>query len=163
MYRINIYLEIEKDAMQTTRNKYGYVLSYLDKKGNPYERCGFGERIGTKNQVTLSAMIDALKRVNQSCEIHIHTQNDHVCGMMDNCIDSWVSRGFVTAKGKEIANLEEWQQVAKLTRAHLIKMEKGYHEYTEKLKYEMRRHYEENMGKDVAPDEVREATGSGQC
>lgn len=134
MYRIEMYLEIGLESLQSTENQYGYVLVCGEDTTS-----GFGERTGTKNQVTLSAMIEALKRINQSCEIHIHTSNDYVVGMMNNCIDNWICNGYTTSKGKEIANVDEWQQVTRLTRLHLVKMEKGIHEYTEWLKYEMRR------------------------
>lgn len=138
MYRVDIYLEIELDALKTTRNRYGYVLE-CEKNGKTHTLSGYGERIGTKNQVTLSALIDALKRLNQNCEVHIYTSNDYVVGMINNCLDAWIRNGYKTAKGVDIANIEEWQQVAKLMKYHLVKTEKGNHVYTEKMKYEMRR------------------------
>ena len=139
MYRVDIYLEIELEIMKTTRNCYGYLLECSTKEGVPHTVNGFGERIGTKNQVTLSALIDALKRINQSCELCIHTSNAHVAVALQKSVKHWVANGYKTVKGKDIANIEEWQQVAKLTSIHLLTVEQGYHQYTEWLKYEMRR------------------------
>lgn len=58
-------------AWQTAQ--YGWVLEYVDSRGNLRTKGGFGEAEGTETAISIRALGDMLSHLNRPCRVHIHT------------------------------------------------------------------------------------------
>lgn len=137
MKRADIFLKVSSNNPKAMERKYGYVLEYKA-DGEERTREGFGEEVGTCHQVTLKALIEAMGRFHEPCEICIHSEDTFVLNMMEYNLESWANHEFQTAKGKPVANQEEWMQIWELSKEHLILTEPGEHEYSGWLLSEMK-------------------------
>lgn len=138
MQRVDIYIETDSTSPRTQARKYGYVLE-CELRGRPVTREGFGQTEGTYNQSVLTALTEALARIKQPCEIHIHSGNEFVLNMVDNNLSKWAAGGFLSSSGRPVANREEWERVWNLLRRQLTVTEHGSHAYTGWLRTEMER------------------------
>ena len=137
MKRADIFLEMSNHSMKTMERQYGYVLQ-CEVAGENKTREGFGMATGTYHQVILLALIEAMERFHEPCEICIHSEDAFVLNMMEYNLESWANNEFQTAKGKPVANQEEWMQIWELSKEHLILTEPGEHEYSGWLLSEMK-------------------------
>lgn len=110
MRMTRIYIAIDSRSPRITKKNYGYVLE-CEVSGEARTREGFGTVTGTYHQATLTALIKALERFTQKCELHIHTEDMFVLNMMLKNLDAWEANGFTTSKGSPVANREEWMEV----------------------------------------------------
>lgn len=138
MQRVDIYIAIDSASTRISKKMYGYVLE-CEVSGQAKTREGFGTAEGTYHFGELTAMIAALERLKQPCEVHIHSENDFVLSMLERNLRTWAAAGFVTTKGKPVANKELWMIVWKLSQKHLVKTVPGKHPYSEWLKEEMKK------------------------
>ncbi|GAA6410623.1 hypothetical protein K040078D81_47400 [Blautia hominis] len=138
MQRVDIYIETDSTSPRTQARKYGYVLE-CELRGRPVTREGFGQTEGTYNQSVLTALTEALARIKQPCEIHIHSGNEFVLNMVDNNLSKWAAGGFLSGKGKPVANREEWETIWNLLKGQMTVTEHGGHAYSGWLKNEMER------------------------
>lgn len=129
MWMTHIYIATDSSSPRVTEKRYGYVME-CEASGEIRTREGFGRITGTYHQAILTALIESLQRFNQGCEVHIHTEDTFVLNMYQKNLKAWVSNGFITSKGKPVANREEWMKLAELTREHLVLAEPGKHTYT---------------------------------
>lgn len=138
MFEVHIYIETDSHIPRISDKRYGYVLECHTAAGIR-TRGDFGKISGTYHKATLIAMIEAMKRLNQTCEVHIHTSDTFVLNMMDYNLERWAGNGFKTGKGEPVTNPEEWKQLWILKRQQLITTVPGNHEYSEWLIDEMKR------------------------
>lgn len=68
----------------------------------------------TKNRAELLVLNEALNRVHKECRIVIHTDSDYVAAGFHTWINHWKETGWITARGKPVANREEWQKTLNL-------------------------------------------------
>lgn len=129
MYEVEIYITTDSVSPRECERKYGYVLE-CQKNGNALTREGFGKITGTWNKATLKAITEAMERVNQSCQLTIHTENEYVLNMMDHNLSKWAGNGFATSRGKPVTNREEWIQLWEHAKKHIIRTAPGRHSYT---------------------------------
>lgn len=127
--QVNIYIECD-NSLKNTEKKYGYVLQCFTKRGEQ-TREGFGKIQGTAHKVTLHAMIEALERMTQPCEITVYTTNTFVANMYDHYLQDWAKRGFKKTPIEPIANAKEWEKIWKEAQKHTIKMQPGKHTFSE--------------------------------
>lgn len=137
MQQVNVYIETDSTSPRAAKRKYGYVLECMA-RGQTVTREGFGEVNGTYNAATLEGLKEALGRIREPCEIHIHTENGYVLNMVDNCLRKWQESGFVNGKGKPVANKEEWEIIGNLLKKQIVKTKHGTHIYARWLKREMK-------------------------
>lgn len=137
MIETHIYIETDSISSKTTEKQYGYVLE-CKIAGEIKTREGFGKVNGTYHNAVLTAMVEALGRFNQSCEIYIHTENKFVLNMLELNLVKWAGNEFLTSKGKPVTNQEEWMRIWNLSTKHLILTEPGSHIYSGWLQSEMK-------------------------
>lgn len=138
---VHIYIETDSTSPRTMVRNYGYVLECI-RLGRPKTRAGFGQAEGSWNKVVLQAILEAVKRLNRSCEVYIHTRNEYILCMLENNLEHWAAAGFMGSKGKPVANREEWEQLWRLGQEHLLLTEPsgaGRHAYSRWLLDEMGR------------------------
>ncbi len=115
---VHIYIETDSISPREIRRRYGYVLECKVLE-NTRTRDGFGTVEGTWNKAVLTALSEALERLVRPCEVHVHTRNGYVLGMMENNLEHWAAAGFIGSRGRPVANREEWESVWRLIQEHL--------------------------------------------
>lgn len=145
MYEVHIYIETDSISPRPTNKQYGYVLECRTAAGDLRTREGFGRFCGTYNRVVLRGIIEAMNRLNQPCEVHVHTENDFVVNMIERNLEHWAAEGFLTTKGTPVANREEWEQLWKLAQTQLLFAGAGRHAYYSWLLSEMERRKNEQQ------------------
>lgn len=141
MFEVHIYIDVDNISAKPTSKWFGYVLE-CKALGGVITREGFGHILGTYHRATLVAMAKAMERLNQSCEVHIHTEDEFVLNMLENNLDHWAANGYITTKRKRIANKEEWMKIWELSNKQLILTEPGEHSYTKWLQGEIEKRKE---------------------
>ena len=93
----------------------------------------------TANQSELIVLIEALKRMREPCSLIIFTESEYVAaGYRNGWVDKWLQSGWMTAKGKEVANRAEWEELDELLSCHEFSFETAKaHEYRMWLKNEV--------------------------
>lgn len=96
---------------------WGAILMY---KGVCKEISG-GCAQTTNNRMELTAVIEALKCLNQPCEVEIYTDSSYVYnGFAEGWIWNWRKNGWKTAAKKPVENVELWQELLELAGIHRI-------------------------------------------
>ncbi len=138
MKKADIYIKTDSSSPKQTEKWYGYVME-CKVAGEIKTREGFGKITGTYHKAVLTALIEALERFKEPCEIYIHTEDVFVLNMIELNLAVWAEKEFQTTKGKPVANQEEWAKIWDLSNKHLLLTEPGEHGYTEWLLTEMER------------------------
>lgn len=138
MQKVNVFIAIDNISPKPTEKKYGYILE-CDVKGEAVTREGYGQTYGSYHKAVLMAIADALERFNKKCNITIHTEDDFVLNMMQKNLHRWAENGFLTTKGKSVANNEEWSRVWSLAEKQNIQTKPGAHAYSNWLHGKLRK------------------------
>ena len=96
---------------------WGAILKYED---NIKEINGFSKDT-TNNIMELTAVIEALKQLNRSCNIIITTDSNYVKNGITKWIHNWKLNGWKTANKKPVKNKDLWMQLDELSKQHQIK------------------------------------------
>ena len=94
--------------------------AWLDASGHERELWG-GQLQTTNNRMELTAVIKALSVLTRSCRVAIYTDSEYVRNGITTWIHGWKKRGWRTADGKPVKNVELWQQLETLANAHDVK------------------------------------------
>ena len=95
---------------------WGAVLKYED---NVKEISG-GEDKTTNNRMELSAVIEALKLLKESCSIVLTTDSTYVKNGITEWIHTWKKNNWKTSTKKPVKNVELWKELLELTKNHKI-------------------------------------------
>ena len=76
----------------------------------------------TNNQMELSAAIQGLKALNESCHVDLFTDSKYVMDGITNWIHNWKKNNWKTAAKKEVKNKELWQQLDQLMEHHEVQL-----------------------------------------
>ncbi|MFN9449594.1 MAG: ribonuclease HI [Rubrivivax sp.] len=79
-----------------------------------------GEPGTTNNRMELSAVIQALKALKGPSQVALYLDSEYVRNGITTWIHNWKRRGWRTADGKPVKNVDLWQQLDALTQGHLI-------------------------------------------
>lgn len=142
MFKTHIYLAVDSVTPRETVKKYAYILA-MDGKRKTIGHHGSSK--GTYHNVVLIAVLDALGRFTQNCEITIHSEDCYVLGMLQNNLDHWEENGYMTARGKPVRDADLWKQIQKYRKFQKILVEPGTHKYCEDLQKEMERRKESEL------------------
>jgi ribonuclease HI len=79
------------------------------------------EQHTTNNRMELMAVIMALKSLKQhTYDIHVTTDSKYVQQGITIWINQWKRRGWKTADGKEVKNLDLWMELDRITKQYKI-------------------------------------------
>lgn len=134
MYVVHIYAEADSAAPKESERMTGYVLECEGKQRTVED---FNLRTATYHAAILSTLCTALSRINQSCEVHIHTQNTYILNMIENNLPAWAGNGFCKKTGDPIRNDGLWKRFWGFYQKHLIVVEPGIHPYLNWMQDEM--------------------------
>lgn len=137
MERVNIYTYTTIKGPGTKSGTYTYILEYITKKG-PATLTMQGElEEVTEHQAHLKMLTEAAGRLKKPCEIVLYTDSAYIQRGIDSWMENWISAGWVNARGKPVANMDEWKRVAELLEHHTITFETGTkHSYSSWLQME---------------------------
>lgn len=112
---------------------WGAILVY---KGKEKEICG-GEAETTNNRMELTAVIEALSRLKEPCEVLVTTDSKYVCDAVEKkWVYSWQKNGWKKADKKPALNVDLWMKLLPLLEEHDVtfKWVKGHngHPYNER-------------------------------
>ncbi len=79
-----------------------------------------GEDPTTNNRMELTAVIEALAALKRSCRVTVHTDSQYVKNGITEWMRQWERRGWRTADGKPVKNLELWQALDRQVRRHTV-------------------------------------------
>ena len=143
MMQTHIYIAVDSCSPRSSEKNYSYILECIV-SGEPVTRDGYGQTEGSYHKAVLEALADALERFTKECDITIHSENDFVLNMLTMNLPAWAENGFLTAKGKPVANQEQWMRVHEASKKHVIHTETGRHSYSGWLSGEINRRKEQN-------------------
>ena len=109
MQDVNIYIETSFHGPARKDGEYLYLLECI-RNGAPATREGRRamER-ATENQLALTALAEALGRLNCPCELRIYTTCQHIINAMQNSwARQWQKNEWRNAKGTHVKNADLW-------------------------------------------------------
>lgn len=119
MREVNIYAKTSMKGMKSQDGVGVYVISMIA-GGKEVTKSNKTDLIAmTPNAAELKTIIEALKRFNQGCKLHIYTDSSYVTGYYD-WLPKWKAKGYKNAKGEPVANVELWKELDKLLKAHEV-------------------------------------------
>lgn len=96
---------------------WGTILRY---KGNEKELSG-GEKETTNNRMELTAVIEGLKALKETCEVDVLTDSQYVVnGIMMGWAKSWQQNGWKKKDKKPALNSDLWQELLDLLDVHKV-------------------------------------------
>lgn len=96
---------------------WGCVLIY---NGIEKELSGF-ENNTTNNRMEMRAVIEALSRLREPCNIDLYSDSAYVVNaFLQDWVSSWIRKGWVNSEGKSVKNDDLWQQLIALAGKHNI-------------------------------------------
>lgn len=140
MQDVNIYIETSIHGPARKNGKYIYILEYIKGDGTPETRGGRGEaEAATENQLALTALAEALNRLNRICCLRIYTNCQHIHNAMDNSwARQWQKNGWVSARGKPVKNAELWERVLDQLDRHLYTFTGEEHSYRDWMQSQLK-------------------------
>ncbi len=96
---------------------WGVLLRY-----NGHEKTLYGaEALTTNNRMELMAAIQGLESLKRPCRVHLVTDSQYVQKGIDEWLAGWKRRGWKTAAGKPVKNVDLWQRLDRATSGHVIR------------------------------------------
>ena len=96
---------------------WGAILRYQDREKELHG----GERETTNNRMELTAAIEALKALNESCRVDVYTDSVYVRDGITRWLARWEARGWRTAAKKPVKNQDLWMELADLVEKHDVR------------------------------------------
>jgi ribonuclease HI len=93
--------------------------AWLSIGGHEKELWG-GETLTTNNRMELTAVIEALSAIKRQSSVVIHTDSEYVRQGITAWIHNWKKRGWKTAQGKPVKNIDLWQRLDAVAAAHVV-------------------------------------------
>lgn len=95
---------------------WGALLTF---NGTEKELSG-GERATTNNRMELMAAIQALEALNRPSRVSLHTDSEYLRNGITSWLANWKRRGWKTAAGKPVKNIELWQRLEAALSQHEV-------------------------------------------
>jgi len=80
-----------------------------------------GESDTTNNRMELTAVIEALRALNRSCEVVAHVDSTYVMKGVTRWMAGWKRNGWKTASRQPVANQDLWQSLDTELARHTVR------------------------------------------
>ncbi|MCG6873994.1 MAG: ribonuclease HI [Betaproteobacteria bacterium] len=80
-----------------------------------------GEPETTNNRMELAAVINALASLKRPCTVEIYTDSQYVRNGITEWLAQWRRRGWKTADGKPVKNLDLWHDLEREAGRHKVR------------------------------------------
>ena len=75
----------------------------------------------TNNVMELTAVIEGLKALKESCKVILYSDSSYVVNAItENWLTAWEKNGFKTANKKPVKNRELWEELSLLLKKHEV-------------------------------------------
>ena len=74
-----------------------------------------GEKETTNNRMELKAVIEALKRLKEPCEIELFSDSTYVLKSINEWLENWIKKDF-----KNVKNVDLWKEFLEVSKNHKI-------------------------------------------
>ena len=96
---------------------WGAVLMF---QGNQKEISG-GAKNTTNNIMEITAVIEALKLLKESCKVKIYSDSAYVVNAFnEHWIEGWIAKNWQNSKKEPVKNKELWQELISLKNKHQV-------------------------------------------
>ncbi len=95
---------------------WGALLQF----GNHERELSGGEIKTTNNRMELTAVIEALSALKDSCEVNLITDSNYVKDGITRWLKNWKQNGWKTASKKTVKNQDLWLKLEQQTIRHKI-------------------------------------------
>jgi len=96
---------------------WGAVLLY----GEHSKEISGAEPHTTNNRMEITAVIEALKQLNQPCRVTVYSDSAYVVNCFRNdWIGSWQRNGWKNSKGQPVENQDLWKELLRLMEIHQV-------------------------------------------
>lgn len=109
---------------------WGAILRY----GTVERELSGGERETTNNRMELTAVIEALTALKESCDVTVYSDSKYVIDAVEKgWARGWRARGWIKSDKKPALNVDLWQQLLELLEQHNVHFVwiKGHNEHPE--------------------------------
>ncbi len=107
-------VEIYTDGACSGNPGAGGYCGILFYKGKELVVSG-GETETTNNRMELRAVIEALKKLKEKCNVEIYSDSAYVINAINNnWLENWKNSGWKTADRKAVANQDLWESLLEL-------------------------------------------------
>ena len=89
------------------RGGWGVLLRYGEQERELYG----GEDVTTNNRMELQAVIEALRALTRPCEVELYADSQYVLKGVTEWLRGWKAKGWRTASGAAVKNVDLWQQL----------------------------------------------------
>jgi len=96
---------------------WAYILRYGDRTR---ERYG-SEPQTTNNRMELTAAIEGLRALKESCEVEVITDSEYLKNGITKWINGWKRNGWRTSAKKPVVNQDLWEELDALVAGHKIR------------------------------------------
>lgn len=136
--QINLYIETSIKGPKIQDGEYIYVLEYIV-AGVPVTRAGRGRKeAATENRLALTALVEAVERLNRPAYLRIYTRCGHVLHSLQNhWTRQWQASGWKNAKGKPVSNIDLWEHLLEALEPHVYTITEEDHSYREWMLVEL--------------------------
>lgn len=141
---VNIYTSQTIRGPGKKSGAYCYILeTFVKEKPVTITDKGILEPM-SENKAELTILLKAFKRLRKDCEVCIYTDSQHIKTGINDWLEKWKQSNWRNAKGKEIANIQEWQQIyAYSEKYNIVMVNTETHSYRQWMKAEMEKKHEE--------------------
>ena len=146
MKQVNIYTQSSIKALKPQNGAIGYRLETETSKGPHTLDEILKIQNATAHQSELRALIEALKRMRQPCQLTIFTESGYVAaGYESGWVEKWTQSGWMTSRKTEVANRKEWEELHSLISRHRFTFKVAQeHKHREWLRSEVEKKAKEN-------------------
>ena len=95
---------------------WGCLLRY---RGKEKELSG-GASQTTNNRMELTAVIEGLKSLKESCIVNLSTDSKYVMDGVTQYLDNWIQNGWKKSNKKPVLNIDLWQDLVGELSRHKI-------------------------------------------
>ena len=75
----------------------------------------------TNNRMELTAAIEALNALKESCKVDLYTDSAYLCRSFNEAwLDRWIANGWKTAAGKPVENQDLWKWLLTVMQPHQV-------------------------------------------
>lgn len=114
MFYVRVFLETSMKGPRKGDGWYGYLLETTSKgEARTISEVAMEHDV-TANQLHMKALLAALGRLNQECEVEIYTESTYLRSNYENNLDDWAAGGWMTARGEPVKNRELWEKIYRI-------------------------------------------------
>lgn len=89
---------------------WGFCIFYPNEEIPISEKYGY-ELNTTNNRMEMTAAIEALQSLTESCDVQIYTDSNYLKQGITLWIKNWLKNNWLTSDKKQVKNIDLWQKI----------------------------------------------------